>query len=143
MKNTGITICILLALLLACSGKDSEPTAQDLAFEKLSGSWDISQGGSIVIDGQDASLNFVGFSLSFTDGGYTTTNAGDLFSATGTWSWADEDAQMIDLDDGKLVTFISLTETEFVFSFQSNGQGGTANSEEGIAGSYVITVLKP
>ena len=134
------TLFLVLTLGLACNGVDGEPSAQELAFEKLSGSWDISQGGSIVIDGHDASANFEGFALSFTETGYNTLNAGELFSATGTWTWADEEAQMIDLDDGKLVTIVSLTETEFVFSFQFSGAGGQVNLEESIAGSYTITV---
>ena len=132
-----------IMLSLACGGDESDPTAQELAFERLSGSWDMSQGGLIIIDGNDATANFIGFGLSFTDGGYNTTNAGELFSATGIWSWADEEAQMINLDDGKLVTIQSLTETEFVFSFQFSGTGGEANHADGIAGSYTITVNKP
>ena len=140
--KTYILVSILFTLItgLACNGGDDEPTAQELAFEMLSGSWDMSQGGSIIIDGNDASANFVGFALSFTNGGYTTLNAGELFDATGTWTWVDQDAQQLDLDDGKRVTIVSLTETEFVFSFQFSGAGGQANLEESIAGSYTITV---
>ena len=133
----------VLTLSLACSGGEGEPSAQDLAFENLSGSWDISQGGSIIIDGNNATANFVGFALSFDETGYNTLNAGELFSATGTWTWADEEAQQIDLDDGKRVTIESLTESEFVFSFQFSGAGGQANLEESISGSYTITVNKP
>ena len=134
---------ITLTLGMSCGGGDDDPSLQELAFEKLSGSWDISQGGSIMIDGQDGSLNFQGFSLSFTDGGYNTTNAGELFNALGTWEWVDDEAQLIDLDDGKRLTIVSLTETELVFSFQFNGQGGQANHGESIAGSYIITVNQP
>ena len=136
-------LTITLTLGLSCGGGDDDPSAQELAFEMLSGSWDISQGGSIVIDGQDGSLNFQGFSLSFTDGGYTTTNAGELFGALGTWEWVDEEAQLIDLDDGKRLTLVSLTDTELVFSFQFDGQGGQANHSDSIAGSYTITVNQP
>jgi hypothetical protein len=141
MKTKYISTYTLLFVLfivsaLSCGG-DDDPTLQDLAFEKLSGSWDLSQGGAMIIDGQDASANFVGFAFSFTDGGYTTTNAGDLFRATGTWEWADEAAQQLNIDDGKVLTIQELTETQFVFSFTTNGVGGAAN---GIAGNYTITV---
>ncbi len=109
----------------------------ELAFEKLEGSWDMSQGGSIIIDGINATPNFEGFGVSFTDGGYQTTNAGDLFRASGTWQWEDETAQRILVDDRKQVTIIRLTEEEFVFSFTFSGTGGIAN---GIAGSYTISL---
>ena len=141
MKKKHTLLYTLLSTLfiisaLSCGG-DDDPTAQDLAFENLSGSWDLGQGGAIIIDGQDASANFVGFAFSFTDGGYTTTNAGDLFRATGTWEWTDEAAQQLSIDDGKTITIVELTETRFVFSFTTNGVGGAAN---GIAGNYTITV---
>ncbi len=138
-----ITFLFTLGILSAMScGSEEDPSAQQLAFEKLAGSWDISQGGSIVIDGQDATANFTGFAFSFTDGGYTTTNAGDMFRASGTWEWVNEEAQELSIDDGKTITIITLTETLFVFSFTSDGNAGTANHGEGIAGNYTITVNK-
>lgn len=136
-----IALFVCLSLLCSCGG-DDDPTAQELAFEKLSGTWSLSSGGSIVIDGQDASLNFSGFSFSFTNGTYSTANAGDLFRASGTWTWQDEEAQRLSIDDGKSITITSLTENQFVFTFTSNGTGGVANSGEGIAGNYTITVNK-
>lgn len=132
----------VLIIGLSCGGDDAPPSLQEQAFERLAGAWDLTQGGSIVVDGVDASLNFPGFTLSFTDGGFNTTNAGDLFNATGTWEWADTDAQRLRLDDGKLITIVNLTETEFEFSFQFSGTGGVANGAEGTAGNYVIKVNK-
>ncbi len=134
-----LLLSILVIVFASCSG-DEDPTAQQLAFEKLSGSWDLSQGGSIVIDGQDATANFTGFAFTFTDGTYTTTNAGDMFRASGTWEWADEEAQQLSVDDGKTITIVTLTETLFVFTFTSDGNPGAANHGEGIAGNYTITV---
>ncbi len=87
-------------------------------------------------------FNYPGFNLSFTDGAYNTSNAGDLFKAIGTWDWSDEDAQGILLDDGKLITIVDLTENRFVFSFQFSGSGGQANLIDGTSGNYVITVNK-
>ncbi len=142
-----LVIWLTMAFVIAtsCRNKDDSPpspTEQELAFEKLSGSWDLSQGGSIVVDGNDESLNYEGFSLSFTDGGYSTGNAGNLFRASGTWTWADQSAGTIQLDDGKDLTITTLTTEQFVFSFQFAGSGGVANGVHGIAGNYTITVNK-
>ncbi|MCE7996783.1 MAG: hypothetical protein HEP71_32785 [Roseivirga sp.] len=134
-----VLLTFIIISTTACGG-DDDPTAQELAFEKLSGSWDLTQGGSIIIDGQDATANFTGFAFSFTDGGYSTTNAGDMFRASGTWQWTDEEAQQLSVDDGKTITIVTLTETSFVFTFTSDGNAGTANHGEGIAGNYTITV---
>lgn len=132
------TLLLSFAIIFttACGGDDG-PTAQQLTFQKLSGNWDLNQGGSIMIDGQDASANFVGFTVSIADGTYSTTNAGDLFRATGTWQWVDEEAQQLSIDDGKTISIADLTENTFVFNFTTNGSGGAAN---GIAGNYTITV---
>ncbi len=141
-RYSPIQILLMLVFIVfatACGG-DDDPTAQQLAFEKLSGSWDLSQGGSIIIDGQDATANFTGFAFTFTDGTYTTTNAGDMFRASGTWEWTDEEAQQLLVDDGKTITIVTLTETLFVFTFTSDGNPGAANHGEGIAGNYTITV---
>ncbi len=107
----------IVVIVFASCGGDDDTTALQLAFEKLSGSWDLSQGGSIIIDGQDATANFTGFAFSFTDGSYTTTNAGDMLRASGTWEWTDEEAQQLSIDDGKTITIVTLTETLFVFTF--------------------------
>lgn len=136
--SKSLFILSLVSVMVSCNGDDS-PTAQALAFEKLAGSWDLSQ-GSIMVDGQDVSLNYAGFSLSFTDGNYMTTNAGDLFSATGTWEWIDQEARSLRLQDGKEVTIGTLTETSFVFSFSFTRP--IANLESGTSGSYTITVNK-
>ena len=143
MNNRKIYTYALVAILaivsLSCDPDDPvEPSIQDLTFEKLAGDWTLGQFGSIKVDGSDVSANYPGFALSFAEGTYTTTNAGDLFRASGTWEWAGESAAAVNLDDGKVVSINSLTTTKFVFSFTK--QDGPVRA--GIAGNYVITVEK-
>lgn len=142
MNSKSYIFAIILAISfgLACSGDDpKEITAREAAFEKLEGSWTFGNSGSIVLDGQDVSLNYPGFALSFADGIYQTQNAGDLFRATGTWEWTDESAASLLLDTGEEVTIIELTETNFRFSFTLRGGGGEA---AGIDGAYVVSLVK-
>jgi len=146
MKNNilkFVFVMILATAFMACGPDDtSSQTLQDLAFEKLSGTWGLSGTNAIMVDGQDASLNYPGFGLSFTNGSFTTVNAGDLFSASGTWAWADQEARQITLDDGKLVTIVTLTETLFNFTFSFSGSGSVVNGEHGVEGNYNITLIK-
>ncbi len=139
--NTLFVLLLLACLISASCGSDdpSGPTVQELTFEKLAGSWTFGTNGSIVLDGQDISANYPGFALSFADGTYTTTNAGDLFEASGTWQWTSEQATSVLLDTGVEVTIIDLSETAFRFSFTHAGTGGTA---AGTAGNYTITLEK-
>lgn len=133
-------IAALAIVSLSCNPDDgpADPRATELAFEKLAGQWTLGQFGSIKVDGSDVSANYSGFALSFTDGGYTTTNAGELFSASGTWEWADESGGVVNLDDGKTININQLTLKKFVFSFTKSDGPVRA----GIAGNYVITVEK-
>ncbi|MGW8122345.1 hypothetical protein ACV07N_06755 [Roseivirga echinicomitans] len=136
-------IFIMLAGLLstACRSKDDSPAApteQELTYEKLAGQWSIPATGGIMVDGVDRSANYQGFQLSFTEKGYTTTNAGNLFKATGTWNWANTSTvNELTLDDGKAISIQSLSTSQFVFSFTKTG-----SIKAGSSGSYTITVNK-
>ncbi|OEK05966.1 hypothetical protein [Roseivirga misakiensis] len=136
-----ISVLAILSLFAVWSCKDDDnPTLRDLAFELLSGQWTLGTEGSIVLDGEDISLNYPGFSVSFADGTYQTTNAADLFNASGTWDWAptDTDGTLIILDTGELVTVEFLALSSLRFSFEHAGA-----TRAGISGNYLITVVKP
>lgn len=141
-KHYALYMCLLLGVVTAGSCRSDDPagpTAQEEAFEKLSGTWSLGSTGSITIDGQDASQNYPGFGLSFTNGTYATTNAGDLFRASGTWQWADgATTNLINVDDGKQVSIQALTQNTFTFSFSHSSGGASAGS----SGNYTITVVK-
>ena len=138
LRYINILLTALLITAVSCNPDDIPTQAlQDLAFEKLAGNWSLAGLNSVVVDGQDISLNYPGFTLAFSDGGYTTINAGDLFSASGTWTWVDDTAGQINVDDGKVITITSLTESIFKFSFSFAGTDGVAS---GTGGNYEITL---
>ena len=143
MKSHRITLSAILVLVVLAAGCDAGgddgPTDKDLAFEKLAGEWDFGSNGGVILDGEDVSINYVGFSLSFAEETYQTQNAGALFEATGTWEWADEAARKILLDTGEEVTIVNLTETHFEFSFTHASDRGVA---VGLSGSYEINLGK-
>ncbi len=135
-----VFVIILIGFFNCGNGDgDPEPTAQDEAFEKLAGRWEMPASGGIIVDGVDRSLNYPGFGLSFTNGGYTTTGAADLFRSTGTWEWGDDETvSVIILDDGKSINIRTLTLSRFEFSFIQS-EGGV---RDGVDGNYTITVNK-
>ena len=129
-------IALSMFSLLGCGGGPAPKTDQQKAFENLSGSWKLS-GGSIKVDGKDESTQYPGFSLSFTEAGYTSSNAGKLFKASGTWKWKDgKTAKLITLGTKEL-TITELTKSKLVFTFTFAGAGAA-----GIAGSYAVTLTK-
>ncbi|KYG71349.1 hypothetical protein EV198_3436 [Roseivirga ehrenbergii] len=137
IKN--IVLVLFVGLIIGCEPDDPiGPTNKELAFEKLAGTWKYGTNGKIILDGQDVSLNYPGFTLSFTDGTYTTTNGGDLFRATGTWAWVNEAAGSVNLDTGEEVIILELSLTHFKFSFTHTGGGVAA----GTSGNYTVSLEK-
>ena len=140
LKYSSLLLLTMVLSLLSCGGSDDgpgEPTAQEMAFELLAGSWTLNN-GSIVLDGSNVSANFPGFSLFFANGTYSTSNAGDLFNASGTWSWVGDSDRLVLLDDGKEVNINTLTTSQFIFSFQL----GDGSSVAGLEGNYQVTLTK-
>jgi len=143
LRNINTLLIALLVIAASCNPDDGTPLSdQEMTFAKLAGSWTLKSGSSIMLDGQNVSLNYPGFALSFSDGQYTTLNGGDLFNATGSWTWGDETAGSIALDDGKEVVIVTLTETLFKFTFTISGTGGQVNEVAGTAGNYEVIVEK-
>ena len=130
-------IALSMFSLLGCGGGPDPETPQKKSLEKLSsGSWKLS-GGSIKVDGKDESDQYPGFTLSFTETGYSTTNGGKLFEASGTWKWKDGKTDKLMTLGTKQITITELTESKLVFEFTFGGAVAA-----GTAGSYVVTLTK-
>lgn len=133
----GILIVIITA---SCRGGDDptppEETPQEVAQALLEANWTIANGGSITLDGSDVSSRYDGFSLDIENGTFTTTNAGSLFPATGTWSWVGSTDNQVTTGNGKSITITELTSTRIVFNFLKTDQ----NVAAGVPGNYVVTL---
>lgn len=145
MKNSKSALVILLGVFFSLisfysceNDPDIGPSLQEEVFEALAGQWSLNNGaGRIILDGSDISANYPNFSLSFNDGNYNTIGGGDLFEATGTWEWLDEEAKQLELSDGKEITIILLNEERFTFSFTQSGARAA-----GLPGTYEVSVVK-
>lgn len=134
-----IVILLSVFIITSCGGGgDDEPSAQELAEELLEASWDISNGGSITLDGSAVSDRYQGFSLVIGDKTFTTTNAGDLFPASGTWEWVGDSDNRVITGNGKEITINELNNNTFAFSFLKTDQ----NVAAGIPGNYSVTVTR-
>lgn len=140
-----ISIGILIVFVIAScggGGDDSptppEETPQEIAQALLEANWTIASGGSITLDGSDVSSRYDGFSMDIDNGSFTTTNAGNLFPATGTWSWVGTSDNQVTTGNGKSITITTLTSSRIVFSFLKTDQ----NVAAGIPGNYVVTLTQ-
>ena len=105
-----VIVLLGLVMLSACGGSDSVPVDEESLA--LNGDWVLpTSGGGVVVDGIDRSLNFVGFKISLgsdTNGQektYRTSNAGDLFRASGTWDWVSDSKNSMMLSEGKTLSY--------------------------------------
>lgn len=138
MKNRiasikAVLIVLLIGLTTMSCGDDPLSVTEE-AFLKLKGTWGL---GSIEVDGVDQSANYPGFTLNFTETGYSATSGGTLFTS-GTWQWEGTTATTILLIDGKQLNLVSLTDTSLVFTFTYNSGGTRA----GINGNYRVSLVK-
>lgn len=127
---------VMLSLFLgftSCGGGGGEPekTPQEIAQELLLTTWNMT---AITLDGSDVSDLYPGFSITIGDGTFSTTNAGGLFPAQGTWDWVGDSNNMILTGRGKSITLTTLSASSAVLSFVKT----SANQAAGSSGSYVI-----
>ena len=132
-------IALSMFSLLGCGGDDGPPpeTVQQIAEKKLSGTWKIA-GGSIKVDGVDETAQYPGFSLSFTEKNYSSSNGGKLFKPSGTWKWKDATTDKNITLGTKGITITELTASKLVFTFTFSGGSVAA----GISGAYTVTLSK-
>ena len=136
-----------MALVLwSCDGGDKvTPSLQEQAVKNLSGTWNtgVAGSGSVVIDGKDQSVHYSGFAMTLGNQTYTTTNAGSLFAASGTWRWSGaQAADKITLSEGKELTIKQLTANQLVFEFKLAAAASERAGLAGVSGSYTITLSK-
>ena len=94
---------ISLLLFASCGGSDDpqpDPEDPQVAATKLltANSWLVN---SVTKDNTDVSSEYTGFSVTFTDIGYSTQNGSSAWDAGGAWSWANSTTTTeINLDTG-------------------------------------------
>lgn len=134
---------IVLSVASCGGGEDEDPevpeeTPQEIAQALLENNWTIADGGSITLDGSNISDRYDGFGMNVGNLSFTTTNAGNLFPATGTWQWVGTSDNSVTTGNGKEITITQLSTTRFIFTFQKTDQNAVA----GVPGSYVVTLTR-
>ena len=134
---------LILVLNLNCQNENDDPSPQELALQRLTaGEWTLGTTGFVQLDGQDVSANYPGFTLSFNNQQYQTTNAGNLFRASGSWEWIGESANRLITDDDLEITINDLTPNTLEFTFLLTSTRSVAAGTEGIRGDYRIRLVK-
>lgn len=88
-------------LFSACGDDDTALSPQDRIKENLTAAeWTLQ---NVIVDGVDKTSIYEGLKLTFTDVRYSAVDGGQVWPASGVWSFADSEGKTIKRDDGIVV----------------------------------------
>ena len=133
-----INIIILFAsciIISSCSESENE-TQKDKTLRLLSsGTWHISQA---TFDNVDETDSFTGMYLTFSKGTYASSNGEPVWSASGLWSFTNDNAKAIVRDDDVEVTIQSISQTKLTITLQMDKTVLTGGRLHSVNGEYVF-----
>jgi hypothetical protein len=141
MKKLYSVVLILVTLcVLSCSKSTPEPEV-DRVKRLLStgGTWSLE---AATVDGVNQLSLYEGLSISFTDVAFTTTNGGALWPASGTWSFTDATAKVIERNDGLLLTIEEVAEARIVLVFTWSDSTFSEGRLMSIGGTHLFTLTR-
>ncbi|WP_226391043.1 hypothetical protein [Penaeicola halotolerans] len=146
-------LTLSLFLFAGCGSEDDTPTPEEIAEQLLTAegslTWTIS-GGNATKDGVSITSFYESFSITFTKSGsnltYTTTGGGDLFDASGSWSFVGTEFEAIQLTGSRAAAgreiAISNSSTSLRLQFTVPQSGSGSFQTATIDGQYVFN-LRP
>jgi hypothetical protein len=141
MKNfiTRISIIMLLttAVLLGC---EDEPTIAEKTEAMLtSGEWNKP---IVTVDGIDESSLYQDFTIKFNKNSFTTSAGGPLWPASGTWTFKDESAKALILDNTMEIQISEITDTNLELAIQNEATTFKAGRIKSIKGKNIFILSK-
>lgn len=155
LKIKSLNLLAAFALLYCCmlpGCKKDDPKPKLTQAEKVTkmltsngGTWAPVGSTGITLDGVDVTQDlFTGFSITFSEQTFTTTGTSPVWLRQDTWSFKDENANIIIRgQDGKEVTIIDISDTQLKLSLvwdQTTYQDG--GRQKSLPGKYEFVLKK-
>lgn len=149
-KIASLVLVLGLVVLGSCKDPDPvEPSATEKQLALLVNTW---KNPSVTFNGSSEDSEWTNFTITFSDGGYTTTNISDgrentVWSSTGSWQFkgAGTDALNVNTlvrDDGVEIA-ITVSETDLTMSFSYDESiNGRSSGINGLDGNWVFNMTK-
>ncbi len=143
-----LSVFVLAIMLhsISCKSSGSDPIPETeiqrvtklLIGDATSGTqWNIE---SVKVDEIDYTEVFAGFTITFTETGFTSTKGTIVFDATDSWSFKDDTAKVITTSNVD-ITIDEITESRLVFSFTWEGTVyGDGGRKSAVGGENVFTM---
>jgi hypothetical protein len=129
-----------LSGIFSCDNGNTVVNPQDQLKTKLKGTWTIV---SATLDNNDITSDFTGFSISFTETGYSISNGGTALPSTGSWAFSGDKTDRI-VFDGDLEVKISFSsnDTKLRLEFTIPDTIYDLGRKEVLGGDYVFELTK-
>lgn len=140
--SSGIILLALVSFLSCGGGSDPAPAeteSQKATTLLTSGGWSIQ---TVLVDGVDKSTIYPSLKVSFTATGFSATNGGLIWPATGTWRFTDDSGKTISRGDGVSITLNEISSTKMIMSFSWSKTTLGSGREASISGQHVFTFGK-
>lgn len=138
-----ITALSCLTVLLICSSckddKETKSPVEEQLQTLVNGSPWILAGNTVLKDGFDVSSQFTGFTLTFSESNFSTTNSlPSAWPNAGTWQFVNENPNKIIRGDGVEID-LQLADNKLILNFMVSdpNSGGRGLS---VAGEYQFTL---
>ena len=131
--------------LSGCKGGSSDPTPTPASKQDevkailTSPTWKMQ---SVTVDGTDKTSIYKDLSLKFSASGFTSTNGGAVWPASGTWSFTNTDATAVKRDDGLEVKLQEVTETSLKLALTWSKTTLGPGRIESVSGQHVFSFGK-
>jgi hypothetical protein len=128
-----VLVAMTFAVIISVQGcKDEVPETDRVKGILKASTWTMQ---TVVVDAVDQSTVYKGLTLNFTDTGYSSTNGGVVWPASGTWVFADASAKTITRNDNLAITITEVTDAKLILSLtwaKTTLSGGRVESVKGI-----------
>jgi hypothetical protein len=127
-----------LTMLMSCGGDDPTPV-EAMTKKILAHPWELS---NVTVDGNNETALYSGLTITFSKTGFTTTNGGVIWPASGTWEFTDKNAQFFIRNDDLEIEIIEATETTLILGFAWTSDTFGPGRVNSIAGNHVVTLVE-
>ncbi len=151
-----VAFTLIFSLVVSCKEKEkpvTQKTPEQIATEALTGTgtaqWTVAGGGSVTRDGQTVTSTYATYELFLNAGTaktYSTKNAGELFDANGTWSFAGTNFDKFILTGTKPAATREISFTQTVttlrLEFRIPAPGARVDGTSSLSGNYTFNLVK-
>lgn len=134
---TLVAIFLNLFFFAGCKNDGSPQLETDKVRQLLtSGTWSIE---SVTVDGVDQTNMYAGLAVTFTTSGFTVTNGGVVWPATGAWTFPDETGKRILRGDDLLIEVREISDARLVLALNWTSTTLGPGRVSSLSGEHVFT----